>query len=335
MGNAPSGGDAMGSGTAPGEAGGGGTGGGGTGAGGGEFRLIEEIVSPVAERRPPDGFSELATSVDGVMINYVRGGDGPTLVLLHGYPQTWYMWRKVMPEFGQHYTVVAPDLRGAGDSAAPAGGYDKKTLAGDVHGLLAQLGLDESVRIIGHDIGMMVAYSYAAQHPDSVQRLVLCESLIPDESVYHLPALTQHGPGIWNFGLFNVDSGFPERLVAGRELAWVRGFMGAQAVHPEGIDDQSLREYARCLLDEEHLSASFAYFRTLDQDVADNAEYAQSPLPMPVLAIGAAGSLGDSVSAQVARYAQDVSSGVVDGSGHWLFEEQPDKLSQQLLGFLE
>jgi pimeloyl-ACP methyl ester carboxylesterase len=339
MAGAPPGGDAAGGEAVGGGAGGGGAGGGpaaGTGAGGSEHRLTEETVSPVAERRPPDGFSEQATSVDDVKINYVRGGDGPTVVLLHGYPQTWYSWRKVMPELSQRYTVVAPDLRGAGDSGAPADGYDKKTLAGDVHGLLAQLGLDESVRVIGHDIGAMVAYAYAAQHPDSVERLVFCEAVIPDEGIYQMPVLTADGPGHWNFGLFNVGNGsFPEGLVAGRELAWVRGYMITQAKRPEAIDEQSLREYARCLLDDEHLRASFAYFRMLNQDMADNAEYAKTRLPMPVLAIGASSSLGDTVAAQVTRYAQNVRISVIDDAGHYLFDEQPDELSRQVLDFLE
>jgi pimeloyl-ACP methyl ester carboxylesterase len=298
-------------------------------------RLTEEVVSPIPDRRPPDGFSEQAISVGDVTINYVRGGDGPTVVLLHGYPQTWHMWRKLMPELCRRYTVVAPDLRGAGDSSAPPHGYDKKTLARDVHGLLAQLGLDESVRMIGHDIGAMVAYAYAAQHPESVERLVFCEAVIADEGIYSMPVLTADGPGHWNFGLFNVDSGFPEGLVAGRELAWVRGFMIPQAKHPEGIDEQSLREYARCLLDQEHLRASFAYFRTLTQDMADNVEYAKTPLPMPVLAIGASGSLSDTVGAQVGRYARDVRTSVIDDSGHYVFEERPEESSREVLSFLE
>lgn len=293
-----------------------------------------DLASPVAERRPPDGFSELATKVGDVTINYVRGGDGPTLVLLHGYPQTWYMWRKVMPALCRQYTVVAPDLRGAGDSSAPPGGYDKKTLAADVHGLLGQLGLDGEVRIVGHDIGMMVAYAYAAAHPDSVERLVLCEAPIPDQSIYQMPALTQRGPGFWNFGLFTVDNGLPERIVAGRELLWVRHFIDSLALRPDTLEDESMQEYARCLLDEAHLRASFAYFRTLAQDAADNAGYAQTPLSMPVMALGAAGSLGGAVGHQVGHYASDVRPGVVEDSGHWLFEEQPERMTQQVLEFL-
>ncbi len=296
--------------------------------------FIDDMASPVAERRPPDGFSELAARVGDVTINYVRGGDGPPLVLLHGYPQTWYMWRKVMPALCRQYTVVAPDLRGAGDSSAPPDGYDKRTLAADVHGLLGQLGLDDGVRIVGHDVGMMVAYAYAAAHPDSVQRLVLCEAPIPDQSIYQLPALTARGPGFWNFGLSTVTNGLPERLVAGRELVWVRHFLGSMAMWPDALGEDCVQEYARCLLDEAHLRAGFAYFRALPQDAADNAGYGQSPLPMPVLALGAAGSLGGSVGAQVGHYAADVRPGVVEDCGHWMFEEQPERLTQQVLEFL-
>jgi pimeloyl-ACP methyl ester carboxylesterase len=116
--------------------------------------------------RIPAGFTEQRTKVGDVAINYVRGGHGPTLVLVHGFPQTWFEWRGILPELANQYTVIAPDLRGAGRSDAPAGGYDKKTLAGDVHGLLGGLGLNHDLRLVGHDIGTMVAYAYAAAHPD-------------------------------------------------------------------------------------------------------------------------------------------------------------------------
>jgi pimeloyl-ACP methyl ester carboxylesterase len=287
----------------------------------------------VGERRPPEGFTEQRTSVDGVTINYVRGGAGPTVVLLHGYPQTWFAWRAVLPELARHYTVVAPDLRGAGDSDAPAGGYDKKTLAGDVHGLLVQLGLDQHVRVVAHDIGSMVAYTYAAQHPDSVERLVFCEAVIPDEGIYQMPVLTPQGPGHWNFGLFQVPD-FPESLVKGRELGWVRGYMLPQAQNPGAIDEQSLEEYARCLSDDAHLTASFGPFRALVHDMADMAEYKKTRLPMPVLAIGASDSLGASVGEQLGRYAENVRSVVIDDAGHYLFDEQPEELTRHVLEFL-
>jgi pimeloyl-ACP methyl ester carboxylesterase len=282
----------------------------------------------------PDGFAQASARVGDVIVNYVRGGSGEPLVLLHGYPQNWYMWRHVLPAFADRYTVIAPDLRGAGGSSAPAQGYDKRTMAADVYGLLRQLGVDGDVHIVGHDIGTMVSYAYAASYPTTVRRLVLTEAPIPDESIYQLPALTPRGPGFWNIGLFNVPDGFVELFVAGREEPWVERFMASQASRPEAIEPEAVAAYAGPLHDPDHLRASFAYFRALATDVADNAESVRTPLPMPVLALGARGSLAEAVPDQVARYAVDVHGGVVEDSGHWLFEERPDELSHRVLDFL-
>jgi pimeloyl-ACP methyl ester carboxylesterase len=282
-----------------------------------------------------DGYTEQKAWVGDVSINYVRGGTGDTLVLLHGYPQTWYMWRKVLPELAKHYTVIAPDLRGSGDSDAPATGYDKKTLAADVHGLLTQLGLDHDVRVVGHDVGAMVAYAYAAAHPDEVSKLVLAEAPIPDESIYQVPALTPIGPGMWNFGFFSLPNGLPEQIVEGREALWIDRFTDSMKVQSTGIDADDVQEYARHLADDAHLRASFEYFRALPQDVADNTEYHRVKLTMPVLALGARASLGEAVPAQVLQYAMTVSGDVIEDSGHWIFEEQPTELTNRLLRFLQ
>ena len=147
---------------------------------------------------PPSGFTEQKASAGGIGINYVRGGHGPTLLLVAGYPQTWYAWDGILPELAKHYTVIAPDLPGSGGSDAPAGtsAYTKKAMAGDLYQLLAKLGLDKNVRVVGHDIGTMVAYSYAAAHPSDVTKLVLSEAPIPDQSIYSYPALTANGPGL-------------------------------------------------------------------------------------------------------------------------------------------
>jgi pimeloyl-ACP methyl ester carboxylesterase len=289
----------------------------------------------VGSERVPDGFIAQTARVGDVTMNYVRGGRGKTLVLLHGYPQSWYMWRKVLPAFAEHYTVIAPDLRGAGGSDAPASGYDKKTLAGDVHGLLTQLGLNRDVSVVGHDIGTMVAYAYAAAHRDEVSKLALTEAPIPDQSLYQVPSLTPKGPGFWNFGFFSLLNGLPEQIVEGREALWVDRFTDSQKVQKSGIGDDDVHEYARHLQDNAHLRASFEYFRALPQDVADNAEYGRTKLAMPVLALGASGSLGDLVPAQVSQYATTVSGGVIEDSGHWIFEEQPAELTGQLLHFLQ
>ncbi|MEV0806417.1 alpha/beta hydrolase [Micromonospora sp. NPDC050200] len=284
--------------------------------------------------RVPAGFTEQRAQVGDVAINYVRGGRGPTVVLLHGYPQCWRMWRGLLPQLATSYEVVAPDLRGFGDSDAPPGGYDKKTVAADLHGLLTGLGLAEEVRLVGHDLGTMVAYAYAAAHPDRVARLVLTEAPIPDESIYTIPALTAAGPAVWNFGFFNVPNGLPEELVAGRESLWVDRFTDSIMVNKDSIGADDIEEYARHLSDPAHLRASFAYFRAFGQDVADNAAYRKTPLPMPVLAVGARASLGEQVADQVRRYAGTVTGQVVEDSGHWLFEERPAELAALLLPFL-
>ena len=285
--------------------------------------------------RLPGGFTEERVRVGDLTMNHVRGGSGKTLVLLHGYPQTWFMWRRVLPVFARHHTVIAPDLRGAGDSDAPRDGYDKKTLAADVHGLLTSLGLNRDIHLVGHDIGAMVAYAYAAAHPGEVAKLVLTEAPIPDQTLYQFPSLTPQGPGFWNFGFFTVPNGLPEQIVTGREELWVDGFIDSLALQKTSIGTAAVREYARHLTDPAHLRASFEYFRTLHQDIADNTEYSRTNLPMPVLAIGARGSLAKSVPNQVARYATDVTGEVIENSGHWIFEEQPEQLADRLLRFFQ
>lgn len=198
---------------------------------------------------PPSGFTEHKVQVNGVGINYVRGGHGPTLLLLHGYPQTWYSWDDILPALAQHYTVVAPDLPGAGLSDAPAAAadYTKKAMAADIYALMVKLGLSHNIRIVGHDIGTMVAYSYAAAHPRDVTKLVLSEAPIPDPVIYTFPALTAHGPGLWWFGLFNETDGIAEQLMAGREKQWITGFIPTIEVVKGAVTACDMAVYAHFL----------------------------------------------------------------------------------------
>ncbi|MER6466955.1 alpha/beta fold hydrolase [Streptomyces sp. NPDC001288] len=291
-------------------------------------------ASASAHEQLPAGFSEHKTKVAGTGIDYVIGGHGPTLVLIHGYPQTWYEWHDIMPALAKHYTVIAPDLPGAGRSDAPASGYDKKTMAAKLHVLLASLGKDQDVNVVGHDIGTMVAYSYAAQYPKTVKKLVLSEAPIPDSSIYQFPALTAKGPGVWNFGFFSLQTGLPESLIQGRERTWTKGFMRSIAVHKDALTDEDLNVFASYLRDYAHLEASFAWFRAFPQDIADNARFQKTKLTMPVLAIGADGSLGSAVGKQARRYAKHVTPVVVPDSGHWIYEEHPQEMTSLLLRFL-
>ncbi|MGW1888353.1 alpha/beta fold hydrolase [Streptomyces sp. NPDC001970] len=284
--------------------------------------------------KPPAGFAGRKVKVGDVHINFVEGGEGPTLVLLHGYPQTWYEWHKIMPALAKHYHVIAPDLRGAGDSDAPATGYDKKTLATDVHGLLTQLHRDHDIRLVGHDIGTMVAYAYAAAHPQDVTKLVLSEAPIPDQTLYNFPSLTSKGPGFWNFGFFNVTNGLPEQTVKDREAQWIDRFIDMLEYNKDGVTAHDAAIYGHYLKQPGHTRASFEWFRTLNRDVSDNELNAKTKLTMPVLAIGAQYSLGQSVPDQVRRYATNVTGEVVPNSGHWLYEEQPTEMTNRLLAFL-
>ncbi|KAA9376483.1 alpha/beta hydrolase [Microbispora cellulosiformans] len=296
---------------------------------------VVPAAGAAAGPRVPAGFTERTAHVNGITVNYVRGGHGPTLVLLHGYPESWYEWRGIMPALAEHYTVIAPDLRGAGGSSAPRGGYDKKTMAADLHGLLTRLGLDHDINLVGHDIGTMVAYSYAARHPDRVAKLVLSEAPIPDSRLYTFPSLTPQGPGFWNFGFFTVRNGLPEQIIEGREALWIKRFIGLLAVHKDrAAEAGAVREYAGHLSDDRRLRASFEWFRALDRDVADNRKLAKHKLPMPVLALGADHSLGRFVPDQVREYAENVQGKVVADSGHWIFEEHPAEMTRVLLQFL-
>ena len=291
-------------------------------------------ISSSAEQMPA-GFSEHKTKVGAIGIDYVIGGHGPTLVLLHGYPQTWYEWREVLPTLAEHYTVIAPDLPGAGRSDAPATGYDKKSLAADIHGLLVALGRDHDVRLVGHDIGTMVAYSYAAAYPRDVTKLVLSEAPIPDPSIYSFPSLTADGPGAWHFGFFALANRLPEDLITGREPLWVDKFIDDLEVVKGAVTPNDIAVFSGYLKDPAHLEASFQWFRTLPQDIANDAEYQKTKLTMPVLAIGASGSLGKLVPDQVRRYAKHVTGAVVPNSGHWMYEEHPAEMAQILLTFLK
>jgi pimeloyl-ACP methyl ester carboxylesterase len=282
----------------------------------------------------PAGFTRQTVSVGSVGIDHVIGGNGPTLVLVHGYPQSWYEWRHILPALAEHYTVVAPSLRGAGHSDAPPGGYDKKTLAADIHGLLVQIGRDKDIRLVGHDIGLMVAYSYAAAHRQDVVKLVLSEAFIPDPSIYTFPSLTADGPGPWHFGFFLLTNGFPEELIAGNEFVWVDRFIDSIEVVKGAVTPDDVAVYAGYLRDPAHLKATLSWFRTWPQDMVDNAAYQKTKLSMPVLAIGAQGSLGDFVANNASGYASDVTGVVVANSGHWIYEEHPAELTQMLLDFL-
>jgi pimeloyl-ACP methyl ester carboxylesterase len=285
---------------------------------------------------PPAGFTEAKVKVDGIGINYVRGGHGPTLLLIHGYPESWYEWHDVLPALAKHYTVVAPDLPGAGLSDAPAeADYTKKAMATDIYRLLVKLGLSRHVSVVGHDIGTMVAYSYAAAHPKDVSKLVLSEAPIPDPSIYAYPALTVKGPGLWWFGLFNDPGTLAYDLMKGKEKVWVTESIPVLEIVKNSITPCELSLYTHYLEQPGHLQATIDWFSTFSQDVKNDAAYQKAKLTMPVLAIGGSASLNSTVAAQVRGYATHVTGVVIGDTGHWLYEERPAEMTKLLLHFLK
>ena len=266
----------------------------------------------------------------------MRGGHGPTLLLIHGYPQSWVEWEHILPALAQHYTVVAPDLPGAGNSDAPAteADYTKKAMAADLHGLMVKLGLSQNVRVVGHDIGTMVAYSYAAANPTEVTKLVVSEAPIPDPSIYSLPALTKDGPGLWWFGLFNDPNNLAYQMFSGKEKQWVYGSIPVLEDVKNSITQCDLAVFTHNLEKPGHLQATIDWFSTFGQDIQNDAVYQQTKLTMPVLAIDGAGSFKDFVPTQMKDYATNVTGVVMDGTGHWLYEERPAETTSLLLNFL-
>lgn len=269
------------------------------------------------------------TQVNGILLHYVTAGKGEPLVLLHGFGETWYEWRDLIPELAAHYTVIMPDLRGAGDSERPIAGYDKKTMAADVHALVQQLGY-KSINLVGHDIGLMVAYAYAAGYRTEVRRLALLDAPIPGVGDWEQ---LQRDPHVWHFSFHSV-SDLPEALVAGRERTYLTtGFYFPKAYNPAAFTEDRIAEYVRHYAAPGGMRAGFSYFRAFPDDIKQNQEYARTKLKMPVLALGGAQSYGAAIVPLMQTVAENVSGGAIEECGHWIPVEKPQELTRRFLAF--
>jgi pimeloyl-ACP methyl ester carboxylesterase len=266
--------------------------------------------------------------IDGVRLHYLTAGHGPALILLHGYAETSRMWRPIIPRLAERFTVIAPDLPGIGDSAVPADGLDMKSAAIRIHSLARSLRV-EKARVVGHDIGLMVAYAYAAQFPAEVEKLVVMDAFLPGvngwEAVYNNPAL-------WHFR-FNGPT--PEALVRGRERTYFEYYwndFSADKTHslPEADRIAYTAAYAR----PGRMRAGWAYFVSFPQAAKDFAQLSQTKLTMPVLVIGGEKSLGRVLGEQMNLVATNVMVVVLKGAGHWVLEEKPKETTDALVDFL-
>jgi pimeloyl-ACP methyl ester carboxylesterase len=275
----------------------------------------ETIVSRTAE-------------INGVKLHYMTAGHGTPLILLHGYAETSLMWKPIIPVLAERFTVIAPDLPGIGDSDIPTGGLDMKSAAIRIHDLAKSLGVQKA-EVVGHDIGLMVAYAYAAQFQAEVTKLVLMDAFLPGvegwEPIYN-------NPNIWHFR-FNGPT--PEALVQGRERTYFAYFWNDLAADqtrsiPEADREAYIAAYSR----PGRMHAGWAYFVSFLQAAKDFAQLSKTKLSMPVLSIGGEKSLGEALGQQTKLVATDVTVIVLKGTGHWVLEERPKETTEALQKFL-
>lgn len=300
------------------------------------FPVADGVGSVTQAPNLPEGFADTFTSryieANGIRQHVVIGGEGPALVLVHGWPETWYAWRLLMPELAKRYTVIAPDQRGIGLSERAESGYDSTTLAADVIGVVDALGIDRFA-IAGHDTGFIVAYALVADHPERVDRAALAEIPGPP-AVSNTPPLfvpAHLNAKLWHIP-FNRAEGLPEQLITGREDA----FFGYEfAIQGGGVPAELIDFYVGLVSDPESLRGSLGFYRAWDATLAQNEERVARKLALPVLAVGGERSYGGLVGHAMEALAEDVEGLVVEGAGHWLAEEAPEQLLAAFERFFE
>lgn len=266
--------------------------------------------------------------VDGVRLHYLIAGRGEPIVLLHGFAETSHMWRPLIPELSAAHTVIVPDLRGAGQSSTPSAGYTKAEMARDIHALLHGLG-HERIRIVGHDIGLMVAYAYAAQYPRAVDRIVLMDAFLPGIGDWRHVWLARD---LWHFHFYGET---PLALVHGRERIYLEHFwndFAADRTHSVSEADREL--YAKAYARPDGMKSAFEYFRAFERDAEDFANFAKVPLDMPMLVLSGEKAGGEFLIQQAKLVARNVDGMIVPGAGHWLIEEAPGVVIPKLVAFL-
>jgi pimeloyl-ACP methyl ester carboxylesterase len=265
---------------------------------------------------------------NGIKLHYLAAGKGEPILLLHGYAQTSHMWRPLIAKLAKTHTVVAPDLRGFGQSAKPASGYDKKTMAQDIHTLATALGF-KRVRVAGHDIGLMVAYAYAAQFPGDVDRVVLMDAFLPGVGDWTKVWLLRD---LWHFHFYGET---PLKLVAGRERIYLEHFWNDFAAdRAKSVSERDRRIYAKAYAQRGAMRAGFEVFKAFEQDARDFQTLSQTKLTMPMLVLSGEKAGGQFLIDQARAVDDNVEGVIIKGSGHWLVDEAPDQVLPKLVEFL-
>jgi pimeloyl-ACP methyl ester carboxylesterase len=285
---------------------------------------MTDASPPASAQSPQSRFAE----ANGVRLHYLIAGQGDPVVLLHGYAQTSHMWLPLIAKLARTRTVIAPDLRGIGESGTPPDGYTKAAMAEDIHALVQSLGL-KRIRIVGHDIGLMVAYAFAAQHPAEVDRIVLMDAFLPGVGSWRDVWLMRD---LWHFHFYGET---PLALVAGRERTYLEHFWNDFAAdRNHSVPEADRQLYAKAYGRPGGMRAGFEVFRAFERDAEDFARFALQPLTMPMLVLTGEKASGDGLIRQARLVASDVEGIVVRGSGHWLMEEAPDQVIPRLVEFL-
>ncbi len=273
---------------------------------------------------PQSKFAE----VNGVKLHYLIAGRGDPVVLLHGFAETSHMWLPLIAKLADKHTVIAPDLRGFGESSTPPAGYTKAAMAQDIHALVKSLKYDR-IRLVGHDIGLMVAYAYAAQYPSEVDRIVLMDAFLPGVGDWKSVWLLRD---LWHFHFYGKT---PLALVAGRERIYLEHFWNDFAADAnKSVLEKDRKFYAAAYAKPGHMAAGFEVFHAFEKDAEDFAGFARTPLPMPMLVLTGEKASGDGLIQQAKLVSPKVEGVVIKGSGHWLMEEAPDQVVPKLVEFL-
>jgi pimeloyl-ACP methyl ester carboxylesterase len=264
--------------------------------------------------------------VNGINIHYVIGGTGEPLVLIHGFGQNWYMWNRLLPELSKHFTVITPDLRGVGESGKPTGGYDKKTMATDIHELIKKLGY-HSINLVGHDIGLMVAYAYAAQYGNEVKKAAFLDALLPGIE----PVWSNLKEKLWWFGFFAWPAS--GQVVEGKEREFLSNFWPVVGHINNAFTKEETEEFIRAYSVKGATTGSFHWFAAFEQDAKDNLGFMKNKLQMPVLTMGGEFQSASFLGEHFRKVAINVKEMNIKNAGHWLVQEQTQSVLKGLIDF--
>jgi pimeloyl-ACP methyl ester carboxylesterase len=292
------------------------------------FLSLDSSLVNATMRAETGSIASRTAEVTGVKMHYLTAGHGAPLILLHGYAETSLMWKPIMPALGERFTVIAPDLPGIGDSAIPDKGLDMKSAATLIHGLALTLGVQKA-EVVGHDIGLMVAYAYAAQFPTEVQKLVLMDAFLPGVGDW---ASIYNSPDYWHFRFHGPT---PEALVRERERIYFEHYWNDFAADKtRSIPEADRKAYTAAYSGPGRMRAGWAYFTAFPLTARDFAQFAQTKLTMPVLSIGGEKSLGVALGEETKLIAVNVIVVVIKNAGHWILEENPKETTDALQKFL-